>query len=375
MKQVKQLRILLLADASSAHTQKWVTGLISKNINILLFSLRNESDSLRKLAKESDNLQITSCDKIIVSKASAFSKSTYLTALPKLKQNIQDFKPDLVHAHYATSYGLLALLSKFRPYLISVWGSDILQFPERSPLHKVVFKVIVNKAKRVFSSSKLMAESYNKFSKKNHCEIIPFGIDLNQFNYSEPNLKANAIKFCIVKTMAHTYGIDIAINAFLKLKNLHPQYKLSLHIAGDGPELENYKQLAGTELDESIFFHGKIEYASVPQFIKQNDVFLNLSRSESFGVSVIEASACGRPVIVSNRGGVPETTVDQKTGFILKDLDVNHCVDAMTNYIEQPNLIIKHGLAGRKYVEDNYNFQQNLASQINVYEEILISKK
>lgn len=369
------MRLLLLADASSAHTQKWVTGLISKNINILLFSLRNENESLKKLAQKNDNLQITSCDKIVVSNASAFSKSTYLSVLPELKRSIREFKPDLVHAHYASSYGLLALLSKFRPYVISVWGSDILQFPERSPLHKAVFKVIVNKARRVFSSSKLMAESYKKFSKKNHCEIIPFGIDLNQFNYSEPNLKANAFKFCIVKTMAHTYGIDIAINAFLQLKNLHPQYNLSLHIAGNGPELENYKQLAGKELNKSIQFHGKIEYLDVPKFIKQNDVFLNLSRNESFGVSVIEASACGRPVIVSNRGGVPETAVNQKTGFILKELDVNHCVDAMTNYLEQPNLIIKHGQAGRKYVEDNYNFQQNLASQINAYTEILRIKK
>lgn len=365
------MRLLLLADASSAHTQKWVTGLIAEDINILLFSLRNENDTLKELAKENKNLSIISCDKIVVSNASAFSKSTYLSVLPELKRSIREFKPDLVHAHYASSYGLLALLSKFRPYVISVWGSDILQFPERSPLHKAVFKLIVNKAIRVFSSSKLMADTYKKFSKKRHCQIIPFGINLNQFTFSKPDLKENELRFCIVKTMAHTYGIDIAINAFLELKKLKPHYKLSLHIAGDGAEIENYKELAQDELNKSIVFNGKLKFETVPNFIKQNDVFLNLSRSESFGVSVIEASACGRPVIVSNRGGVPETAVDQKTGFILKELDVNHCVEAMTNYLEQPNLIIEHGMTGRKYVEDNYNFQKNLESQVKAYAQIL----
>jgi hypothetical protein len=58
------------------------------------------------------------------------SKLKYVSLVSELKTACRKFDPDLMHAHYATSYGLLAALSGFKPYLISVWGSDVFDFPK-----------------------------------------------------------------------------------------------------------------------------------------------------------------------------------------------------------------------------------------------------
>ena len=54
--------------------------------------------------------------------------------MPPFKKTIKDFKPNILHAHYASSYGILGYLIKFKPFILSVWGSDIYHFPNKNLL-------------------------------------------------------------------------------------------------------------------------------------------------------------------------------------------------------------------------------------------------
>lgn len=129
------MRILLLSDANSVHTQKWVSVLIGRGLNVGLFSLR-KPEGVFWDALEPNSIELRWSDTGV--KRGIAGKATYLFAIPTIRRFVHEFKPDILHAHYATSYGLLGVLSKFKPLIISVWGSDVYDFPYLSPVHRTI---------------------------------------------------------------------------------------------------------------------------------------------------------------------------------------------------------------------------------------------
>lgn len=364
------MRILILADGSSSHTEKWVEELLKDDLTIFLFSLRAFSKKMHQLS-ENENLELFTPKLTIDSNASFFKKSTYLKIIPSLKSKIKKFQPDLIHAHYISSYGLLAFLSGFRPYLLSVWGSDIMVFPKRSPIHQLLIKLILKNASQVFATSKLMENLVVDNFKQTQCKQIAFGIDTARFKPIEAVKQTKPFRFIILKSLTPTYGIDIAIEAFQLLKMKYPNDQLELNIYGDGANQAEYEHLAGILLDSSIFFKGRIPNSEAPKVLQEANVFINISRNESFGVSVLEASAAGLPVIVSNRGGLPETMVHDSTGILLKELTAQACSEAMEKYFKNPELTEEHGKNGRLFVVNNFRQEDLTKLQLESYKKLI----
>ena len=133
------MRVLILGDVNSVHIQKWGTSLAERGIEIGIFSL-----SAAKLQWFENIENITICYEGPVSnstfRGSILKKLEYLKVLPALKSTIKEYEPDIVHAHYASSYGLLGALTKFHPYFVSVWGSDVFDFPKENKLQKQILK-------------------------------------------------------------------------------------------------------------------------------------------------------------------------------------------------------------------------------------------
>ena len=108
------------------------------------------------------------------------SKLNYLKVLPELKKVIRGFKPDIMHAHFATSYGLLGALSGFHPFVLSVWGSDVFDFPKKSLLHRKILEYNLKKADKILSTSNVMAVETKNYTDK-EIEVTPFGINIELF--------------------------------------------------------------------------------------------------------------------------------------------------------------------------------------------------
>ncbi len=154
------------------------------------------------------------------------SKIEYVKALPALKQAIKAFQPDVVHAHYATSYGMLGASSGFHPLIISVWGSDIYEFPIKSFLHKSFLKRNLRKADYIWSTGEAMAKEASKYTSKN-IDITPFGIDLNAFKPMNVKSLFNDEDIVIgtIKSLESNYRIDLLIGAFEILNKNIPNYR------------------------------------------------------------------------------------------------------------------------------------------------------
>lgn len=370
------LKILLCADGNSIHTIRWALALRQRGLEIGLFSLQPiHHDSFVNSGIEIEDGGIAQPRNRTTA---SFKKMVYLSALPRLRRTIRSFQPDLLHAHFASSYGLLGSLSGFQPLVLSVWGIDVFEFPQRNLMFRAILKFNLARARRILSTSQVMAEETKKYTNK-PIMVTPFGVELEKFKpinglqESESIIDCNLeVTFGTIKTLESKYGIDLLIKAFARLYQKHGVGRLI--IAGEGSERENLERLCSElSISDRVEFIGRIMHEKVPELLNVFDVYVALSRfsSESFGVAIVEAQACGRAVVVSNVGGLPEVVEHKVTGFVVNNESVDAAAEAMERLMLDQGLRNRMGFNGRKRVEQLYDWNQNVTNMIEIYKEVL----
>jgi len=130
-------------------------------------------------------------------------------------------------------------------------------------------------------------------------------------------------------------NFDILIKAMPKVLQKFPD--ASLMIVGDGPEETRLRSLAGAPmLQKKVNFVGRLKRAEVCQAIKASGVFALPSAYEGFSHQLVEAFACGAPVVASRAGGNPELVEDGKNGLLVPPGDANALADAVIAFLDDP---------------------------------------
>ena len=202
---------------------------------------------------------------------------------------------------------------------------------------------------------------------KNKTEIIPFGVTLPNGIAEYPS--DNKLKICFIKGFRKIYGSQILIDA-LKFV-LEKNSDVELNLAGnldDSSELKDMIELSG--LSNKVNFVGFINHDKMYDFINQHHLMVMPSLKEGFGVAALEASVCGRPVIASNVGGIPEVIIDGETGILVPSENPIRLAEAIIKLGQDMNLIRKMGLAGYDFVKNNYDWELSLDKMCDLYERV-----
>lgn len=365
-------KICYLADASSPHTKKWCEYFQRRGYEVYVISL-NEG--------QIDNVKVYSFGIDVKAKKNEkiYKKFEYIKLIRKIKKIVYDIKPDILHAHYASSYGFIGSLINYKPYIISVWGTDIYEFPKNGLIQKCIIKYNLKKADYIFSTSLAMATETSKYTNKK-IEITPFGIDINKNKIIEEKRKEKKERdyFVIgtIKTLEKRYGMEYLIKAFKIIKDKYKDKKIILKIAGDGHELENLQKLVNNlNLTNDVKFYGRIPQEEVPRMFNDFDIAVFPSLKESFGVSSIESQACGVPVIITNVGGHPETIENKETGIIVNAKSEKEIANAIIKYIENKSILYDMGNKAREFVVKRFEINKVFENVEKKYEEIIKKSK
>jgi glycosyltransferase involved in cell wall biosynthesis len=363
------MKILLLTDINSPHSMKWAKGLADRGIRVGIFSISSPADDWYTPSSIEVFIPVKFNQGIFSS--GILRKIKYLRLVRHLKKVIREFKPDILHSHYASSYGLLGALSGFHPYIISVWGSDIYYFPRIPVFGQLILKFNFRKADAILSTSNAMLPFIQRFTSK-VVTVTPFGIDTTTFRpATEKQSGTGDIVIGTVKLLEKVYGIDNLMKAFAGLKNQLPSSPLKLLIVGGGSQDKELKMLAGElGIMQETTFTGPVPSGEVPAYFQKLDIYVALSISESFGVAILEASSCGIPVVVSDAGGLPEVVSEGETGFIIPAGDIGKTVNALEKLILDEQLRVGMGKKGRAFVKARFDLQDSVDRMIKVYENI-----
>ena len=362
------MRILLLSDTYSEHTEKWALGLANHGIEVGLFSFNRASYEWYT----HPNITVFFEPEKKINAESALTKLAYLKYVTILKKIIRHFNPDILHAHYATSYGLVGALSHFHPYIISSWGTDVMKFPNKNFVAKSILKYNFNSADVLCATSNTIKEYIHAVVKKD-VSIVPFGVDTETFSPKKVKSLFRETDFVIgsIKPLEELYNTDILLKSFAGLYKKYPELKLL--VAGEGSSEKKLMDMAAElGITDAVTFTGRIPFKEISKYYNMIDVLVNISEYESFGVSVIEAMACEKPVIVTNVGGLKEIVKDDSLGIKVDVRNVEQTSAAIESLIRDRVKYKSIAESSRKHVMENYSWKSNLEHMINIYKNLLI---
>ncbi len=363
------MRICFIGPANSTHIIKWCNWFYNEGHEVHLITF--VPGIIKGTKIHLINLNVNS-------NGSEIGKLKYLTTGRRIKLLVKKIQPDIVSAHYATSYGVAVALSGIKKYVLSVWGSDIYDFPKKTPIHRALLKYSLWKAPYLFSTSNAMAREASKYTKKLF-EITPFGVDMELFNPNKRTRPHDQSPFIIgtVKALSDLYGIDFILKAVSLIRKENNDIDLRVRISGDGPDSEKYMKMA-KELDISDIteFLGRISQSQAASEWANMDVAIIPSvLYESFGVAAVEAQACETPVIISDVDGLKETTLPEKSSIVVEKKNEREIANAIISLFHNPELRIEMGKNGRRFVYDNFEIQKTFEKIEKLLESISMGEK
>jgi len=278
-----------------------------------------------------------------------FQYQPYESALASKMVDVVKYENlDVLHAHYAIPHASAAYMAKqilkvenIRvPVVTTLHGTDItLVGKDKSFAPVVAFSI--NQSDGVTAvSQNLRDETYEYFDVTKEIEVIHNFVDLSRFRRQSKEHFKRAIcpngEYLIthMSNFRRVKRVADAVKIFYKLRE-HVPAKLLL--IGDGPERGNVEDLCrqlGT--CDDIRFLGKTD--AVEEVLSVSDLFLMPSEKESFGLAALEAMACEVPVISSDAGGLPELTVNGKSGFVCPVGDIDAMVEKALYILDPKNL-------------------------------------
>ncbi|MBW3477334.1 glycosyltransferase family 4 protein [Hafnia alvei] len=252
-------------------------------------------------------------------------------------------KPGLIHCHSVAfnqngAAGIAGILigAIYSIPVIITEHATVFATKNYSFLEKKLMQWALNKADTVIAVSVELKQHLFEFCGRVSIEVIPNTLDVNKFNPSiqTRKLKNDHIKMCSIGYLMHKKGFDRLINVIFllkKRKNIH----VKLDIIGDGPEKAALmKMVAKLGLTDSISFLGEMSKNEVARVLPNYDIFILLSRVETFGVVFIEALACGLYCIGTQCGGPEYILDDTRLGVIFKNSDIP------SDYVEELSLLL-----------------------------------
>lgn len=356
------MKVVMLAPANVIHTQRWVEGLRERGLDLVL-------------ATQHDPGAWRAPPGTRVVRLPHGGVLGYFRNASALRRLLIAERADLLNVHYASGYGTTAALAGFRPWMLSVWGSDVYDFPYESRLKGWWLRRNLRRADSIGSTSEVMARQVRALVPGLAAETVvvtPFGVDTHRFApRRQPHEGTQEVVIGTVKKLEVKYGVDVLIRAFAQLCSRMGSFvSLRLELVGDGEQRAELERLA-VELGvaERVRFVGAVAHAEVRRWLNRFDIYVAVSRpdSESFGVAVLEASACEVPVVVSDAGGLPEVVAEGETGIVVPREDVGALTDALEVLAANKPLRRQYGEAGRARVKARYEWRDSVDHMIECF--------
>ena len=300
-----------------------------------------------------------------------------------------------IEGHFVLPDGFAAafLGKRFgKPSIIHVHGTDVHTIPQQSALLKFLTIRALRHADAIRAVSSDLAEQAMKLmdagkwrrrdtETRRHGEterakkiwVIPNGVDLNKFRVMarqeakrQLGLDEDKRYLLYVGRLVAVKGLDLLLDAFTQL--VQNRNDVELVLIGDGTERHALVQRATTlGIKDKVHFVGAQPHEWVALWMNAGDVLCLPSRKEGFGAVLIEALACGTPVVATSVGGIPEIVDDEQVGRLVRSRDPKEMAACIEEVLE--NRWDRQQL--RDYVAERFSFEVVTRKLLEMYESVM----
>jgi len=306
-----------------------------------------------------------------------FPRQYFKTILKKITDNIEIKSDTLIHAHwtYPEGYYAVQLAKKYNvPCVVTAHGSDIHTIPRRNRIiKKYTLNTLESADKVIFVSNALLSSAKELGYSGENAVVIPNGIDPTYFYPIEKETAMQKTGWCqskkyvvgFVGNLIYVKRADQFVKIFSEIQKIIGDVEFIL--VGDGDKREGIQKEC-SELGLMVTFAGRVPHEAVAAWMNLFDVMILPSRNEGWPCVVLEAYACGVPVVGSNNGGIAEAlgglgvVVEEGNGFVER-FAKGVCDVLMGVHPTDSSELVKHAA--------KYTWESLVSMEIDVYTSLM----
>jgi L-malate glycosyltransferase len=237
-------------------------------------------------------------------------------------------QPDVLHGHSILYGGYLAVsigLARQIPSVVTEHNSTFTRHLLQ-PGQPAFVRYTMRQAGKMLAVSPFVARTLQPFGDRRTIDVVGNVVDTNLFRPPSTAPPESPFVVTIIGHLDSNKSQDILLHAFA---TAFTGKDATLQVIGDGPKWDEYRRLSQKlAIASQVIFWGQQSPTEVCRIIQQSHVVVSTSKVETFGVTLIEAMACGKPIITTRSGG-PEYFVDERSGILVDVGDIHGLAHAL----------------------------------------------
>lgn len=302
-------------------------------------------------------ISIIKKEKIDIIHSNSFSPAlvgstlSVLTSVPHITTIHDVFS---IEENYGRSWRKQENVSKLNSFILPIY-------------EKLIIKL---KSTAIHTVSEASKDDLIKLGSKKPVYVVDCAIN----SYEPKNLPVTPFQIMYIGRLVFYKNLEVVIKSLKILKKSYPE--ISLIIAGGGPQKKILEELtAKLDLRDNVQFKGYISEEEKQRLLCTSQALVFPSLIEGFGLVILEAFTCKKPVLVSNVRPLSDIVEDKVTGFVVSPHDENEWAKAIEKIVQYPEMAQKMGNAGHQVLENKYSVQTMQHKILRMYNEIIKQKE
>ena len=294
------MRVVVLGYHGSIHTRRWAAHLAGQGHDLHVVTCGGHLEDAGRFSLPYSVHDL---------RAPRMRKAGYLAKLSPARRTIRRLDPDVVHVHYATSYGLLGLASGVRPMIVTAHGDDLLVAP-RNPVMAQLVSRVLRSADLITVPGEHMKDAAEVLLRGHTrpIQVFQYGVESSRLARLSAAVRQDAqhgsppvarpLRIVSVRPLLRTYKIDVLLAAVALL--IGRGVDCVCDVIGKGPESGKLQRLAARlGLEEAVTFRGQLPEEDVERVLASADVYVSVAETDGTSLALLEALALGAVPVVS----------------------------------------------------------------------------
>jgi L-malate glycosyltransferase len=374
-----KLRLCYISNPNSVHTRRWVSWFVKRGHTVVLLA----DVALKEPWPEA---QVIDLSKIFYAPIIRFPIWTVW-----LRRFLRQWHPDILHAHRVNSAGWLAAASGFHPYVVTPWGSDVYQHPQRSRVARLLAWYTLRHADLITTISAAIGDQVIQLGgRASKLSRVQFGVDLDIFS---PGLTTSEGSIDLRRRLSlpdHSrlvlsaravhpiYNLDIILQAMPQVHQGFPEAIFIFLNYNTNPDYKRQLDAMILELGLEAYIRWLPQTSSrteMAELYRLSEVVVSVPTTDGTPVSVMEAMACGKPVICSDLPSLREFITIGENGLLVPVRQAIPLADAINQLLAQPDQVSEFGRKARQIAVEKANLEVEMQYMESIYYQIARSHR
>jgi glycosyltransferase involved in cell wall biosynthesis len=340
------MRVLILADLSTIHSIRWYDAL-AEHFEVRVVSLEKPMEERE--------------DFIFLPTRVKSQRWKYILNLRRVKAVIEEFQPDLLNPHFIPNYGLLSTLSSDgRPCVLCIWGSDLLQVPKKSWIHRRITRWILGRMDEIIVDGQMMVPILKGFGvSASRMFVMPFGLDEELRNAPLADLSDGIFRIVTHRRLVPEMDPLTLVEALGLLAERRSDFEVIICSSGplEGTSKQRVRQLG---LSERVRFLGHVPEATLYEHLRAAHIYVSASVTDSTSMSLLESMACGAFPVVSDIEGNREWILDGENGRLFDTGDPESLATVLDVTMNDRDLLHRGREKNKRLIHEKANWGENV---------------